>query len=90
MDFVSSIRTTENRTSLEGVVANSSVGPTTFQGYGIEQNRIIKKNQIYLRYHDSFIFDHALLEDILTCLFFYIFWHLGPSFFIFTLLPEKF
>ena len=40
IDFASSTRTAENRTSWKGIVAKSSVVPrTTLQGYRIEQNR---------------------------------------------------
>ena len=40
MDFASSTRAAENRTRWKEIVANSSGVPTTFQGYGIKQNRI--------------------------------------------------
>ena len=36
MDFASSTREAENRTRSKLIVANSSVVPTTFPGYGIE------------------------------------------------------
>ena len=38
MDFASSTRAAENRTSCKETLANSGA-PTTFQGYGTEQSR---------------------------------------------------
>ena len=41
MDFASSTRAARNRTGWKVIVANSSVvPPKTFEGYGIEHNRM--------------------------------------------------